>query len=98
MIYIPKQGMLKAVQQRFPSRHYVMVDDKLHLLVAMKQILGERLTTVFARQGHCAVDPHNTAIYPPADIPLERIGDLARVALPDLPGQRTAQLSSKETP
>ena len=98
MIYIHKERMLDAVQQRFPSRHYVMVDDKLRLLAAMKQILGERLTTVFARQGHYALDPHNTATYPPADITLERIGDLAGVELPDLLGQRTARIPSKEPP
>ena len=98
MIYIHKERMLDAVQQRFPSRHYVMVDDKLRLLAAMKQILGERLTTVFPRQGHYAFDPHNLATYSPADITLERIGDLARFELPDLLGQRTARIPSKESP
>ena len=64
----------------------------------LKQILGERLTTVFPRLGHYAFDPRNLATYSPADITLERIGDLARVELPDLLGQRTTHLSSKETP
>jgi len=98
MIYIHKERMLDAVQQRFPSRHYVMVDDKLRLLAAMKQVLGERLTTVFVRQGHYAFDPQHTAGHPAADITLERIGELAAVELPDLLGLRTDQLPSKETP
>ncbi len=90
LIYIHKELMLDAVQQRYPARHYVMVDDKLRILAAMKQILGERLTTVFPRQGHYALDPHNTATYPPADITLEGIGDLRDVDLPALLGQRQA--------
>ena len=98
MICIHKERILDAVQQRFPSRHYVMVDDKLRLLAAMKQALGERLTTVFTRQGHYAFDPQHTAPYPSADITLERIGDLAGVDLPDLLGQRPARTTSKETP
>ena len=98
MIYIHKEQMLDAVQQHYPAHHYVMVDDKLRILAAMKQTLGERLTTVFPRQGHYAVDPHNIAKYPPADITLERIADLASVGLPDLLGQRPAHRWSKETP
>ena len=80
-----------------PAQHYVMVDDKLRLLAAMKQTWGGRLTTVFVRQGHYAFDPRHTASYPPADITLQCIGDLARVDLPDLLEQRPAKLPSKET-
>ena len=98
LIYIHKEQMLDAVQQHYPAHHYVMVDDKLRILAAMKQTLSERLTTVFPRQGHYAVDPHNIATYPPADITLERIGDLANVDLPDLLGQRPANIPSKKTP
>ena len=97
MIYIHKEHMLEAVQQRFPSQHYVMVDDKLRLLAAMKQTLGERLTTVFIRQGHYAFDPRHTAGYPPADITLQCIGDLASVDLPGLLGRRPANIPSKDS-
>ena len=90
LIYIHKELMLDAVQQRYPARHYVMVDDKLRILAAMKQVLGERLTTVFPRQGHYAFDAHNIASYPPADITLEGIGDLAGIDLPALLGRRPA--------
>jgi len=76
LIYIHKEQMLDDVAQRYPARHYVMVDDKLRILAAMKNILQGRLTTVFPRQGHYAVDPHNIATYPAADLTVERIGDL----------------------
>jgi hypothetical protein len=63
------------VERRYPARHYVMVDDKLRILTAMKKIWGDRLTTVFPRQGHYALDPKNLAAYPPADLTIDRIGD-----------------------
>ena len=59
-----------------------MVDDKLRILAAMKNVLGERLTTVFPRQGHYAIDPHNIATYPAADLTVEHIGDLINYDLP----------------
>jgi len=76
LIYIHKEKMLEDVAQRYPARQYVMVDDKLRILAAMKKILRDRLTTVFPRQGHYALDPHNLSTYPPADLAIDRIGDL----------------------
>ena len=76
LIYIHKEKMLQAVEERYPAHHYVLVDDKLRILASMKANMGERLTTVFPRQGHYAHDPANITLYPPADITLERIGDL----------------------
>lgn len=76
LVYIHKEKMLDKVIERYPARHYVMVDDKLRILAAMKTILGDRLTTVFPRQGHYALDARNTVLYPAADITVERIGDL----------------------
>jgi FMN phosphatase YigB (HAD superfamily) len=76
LIYIHKEQMLEDVEHRYPAHHYVMVDDKLRILAAMKNIWGERLTTVFPRQGHYALDRKNTATYPPADVSVERIGAL----------------------
>jgi hypothetical protein len=64
------------VEQRFPAEHYVMFDDKLRILEAMKKVWKSRLTTVFVRQGHYARDQKALAQYPPADVTLERIGDL----------------------
>ncbi|MBA3625551.1 MAG: hypothetical protein H0W48_14110 [Methylibium sp.] len=77
LIYIHKEQMLDAVQRHYPARHYVIVDDKLRILAAMKDVLQERLTTVFPRQGHYAFDPVSIAQYPAADFTAEHIGDLA---------------------
>jgi FMN phosphatase YigB (HAD superfamily) len=77
MICIHKEQMLDAVAERYPARHYVMVDDKLRILSAIKKHWKEGVTTVFVRQGHYALDPANLAASPPADITVERIGDLA---------------------
>ncbi|WP_118184079.1 HAD family hydrolase [Paraburkholderia phosphatilytica] len=84
LIYVHKETMLAEVERRFPAKHYVMVDDKLRILAAMKKIWGERLTTVFPRQGHYALDAREIAKYPPADITIERIGDLAGFDLASL--------------
>jgi FMN phosphatase YigB (HAD superfamily) len=90
LIYIHKEQMLEDVERRYPARHYVMVDDKLRILAAMKKIQRDRLTTVFPRQGHYALDPKNIAAYPPADITVERIGDLVDYGLPALLGTAKA--------
>ena len=66
LIYLHKERMLDAMQRRFPASHYVMVDDKPQLLAAMKRVLGEKLTTVFVRQGHYAVESTNKVIDPAA--------------------------------
>jgi FMN phosphatase YigB (HAD superfamily) len=76
LIYIHKERELDDVARRFPAEHYVLVDDKLHLLAAVKEVWGPRVTTVFVRQGHYAHDPAILASYPPADLTVERIGDL----------------------
>jgi hypothetical protein len=76
LIYVHKEQMLDAVGRLHPARHYVMVDDKLRLLAAVKAVLGDRVTTVFPRQGHYALDPANATLYPPADVTVEQIGDL----------------------
>ena len=76
LIYIHNEEMLDDVERRYPARHYVMVDDKLHILAAMTTVWRDRLTTVFPRQGHYAFDPAIVAKSPPADITVERIGDL----------------------
>ena len=77
LIYIHKEQMLDAVQRLYPARYYVMVDDKLRILDAMKRVMRGSLTTVFPRQGHYAFDPAEIAKYPEADITVEHIGDLA---------------------
>jgi FMN phosphatase YigB (HAD superfamily) len=76
LIYIHKEQELREIEQRFPARHYVMVDDKLQILAAVKEQWRERVTTVFVKQGHYAANPDTLAAYPPADITLKHIADL----------------------
>ena len=76
LIYIHKEKELDDVERRFPASHYVLVDDKLRILTAVKTIWGAKVTTVFPRQGHYALDPAIVADNPPADITIDRIGDL----------------------
>ena len=83
MICVHKQQSLPAMQRRYPASHYVMVDDKPQLLAAMKQAMGDRLTTVFVRQGHYSIASGVTGIMPPPDRTIERIGDLCELRLSD---------------
>ena len=83
LIYIHKEHELDDVERRYPADHYVLVDDKIRILTAVKKIWGERLTTVFPRQGHYALAPE-VASFPPPDITLERIGDFCDYDLPRL--------------
>ena len=96
LIFVHKEQMLDAVVKRYPARHYVMIDDKLRILAAMKQTWNERLTTIFPRQGHYAMDPRDIAAYPPADISIERIGDLVNADLAMLDGNRQAGNAQSE--
>jgi len=79
LIYIHKEQELDDVEHWYPARHYVLIDDKLRILHAVKQIWGDRVTTVFPRQGHYALDPKEIAAHPPADITIESIGELVRL-------------------
>ena len=76
LIYVHKEFELDDVERRYPASHYVLVDDKLRILTAIKKIWGARVTTVFPRQGHYAHDPQVLTTYPPADVTIERIGEL----------------------
>ncbi len=83
LIYVHKERVLDHVQSRYPAKHYVMVDDKSNILAAMKRIMGERLTTVFVRQGHYANEPQANAVDPAPDLTIERIEDLISFNLND---------------
>ncbi|AIE84834.1 HAD family hydrolase [Fimbriimonas ginsengisoli] len=84
LIYIHKEQDLEDVECEYPADHYILVDDKLRILSAVKEIWGSRVTTVFPRQGHYALDPEVTAKYPPADVTIDRIGDLINYDLATL--------------
>jgi FMN phosphatase YigB (HAD superfamily) len=82
LIYLHKEQMLDAVARRFPAAHYVMVDDKLRILAAMKAHWQQRLTTVFVRQGHYALDERELSAWPAADVSLAQVGTLDPHTLP----------------
>jgi FMN phosphatase YigB (HAD superfamily) len=84
LIYIHKERELDDVKQRYPAEHYLLVDDKLRILTAVKKVWGSRVTTVFPRQGHYAHDPQALATYPRADVTIECIGDLLSYNLNEL--------------
>ena len=81
LIYIHKEEQLADVERRYPADHYVLVDDKVRILAAIKQAWGARVTTVFPRQGHYALDAAEVAKYPAPDLTIGRIGELADLAL-----------------
>ena len=83
LIYIHKEVELAHVERLFPARHYVMIDDKLRLLAAIKQYWGERVTTVMPRQGHYAEDMRTLTEYPAADLTISHIGDLVQFTRED---------------
>ena len=84
LIYIHKEESLEDVERRYPAERYILVDDKLRILDAVKQVWGARVTTVFPRQGQYAHDAKVISALPPADVTIERIGDLLDYDLPRL--------------
>ena len=84
MIFVHKEQELSVVEERFPAEHYVMVDDKVRVLAAMKEIWGDRLTTVSVKQGHYANDPVLEHQYPAADLSLQSISEFSQLGINDL--------------
>jgi FMN phosphatase YigB (HAD superfamily) len=94
LIYVHKEEQLDQVQRLYPARCYVLVDDKLRLLTAAKQVMRDRLVTVFPRQGHYALDAVDNARYPAADCAVDAIADLLALdlrALVRAPPQETTR-------
>jgi FMN phosphatase YigB (HAD superfamily) len=102
LIYIHKELELAEVERIYPSKHYVMIDDKLRILNGVKKVWGERVTTVFPVQGHYAQDPANLAGCQPADIQLDQIGDLNNFSLsafvPGRPNHETDARTARSRP
>jgi FMN phosphatase YigB (HAD superfamily) len=84
LIYVHKQDQLRDARKRFPADHYVVVDDKLHILAAIKKIWKNKVTTIFVRQGHYAFDPKIISHNPPADLTIQGIGELLSFEKQDL--------------
>jgi FMN phosphatase YigB (HAD superfamily) len=91
LIYIHKELALDDVERRYPARHYVLVDDKIRILAAVKKAWGDRVTTVFPRQGKFALDASAVAASPPADIAVDRIADLLEFEPPVFAGHPTTR-------
>ena len=88
LIYVHKELELQDVERRYPARRYVLVDDKLRILSAVKAAWGERVVTVFVRQGHYAHDAQGIANYPPADHSIDRISEVVALARSLEPGPK----------
>ena len=99
LIYIHKELELGDVEAKYPAKHYVMVDDKVRILAAIKQNWGARVTTIFPRQGHYALDKALVAQYPPPDITLESIGELQKYSLDQIlsAAKTTPKRTAKKT-
>ena len=95
LVYLHKEHELDDVESRFPSEHYVLIDDKLRILAAIKKIWRDRVTTVFVRQGHYALDTKIIAKYPPADVTVNRIGDLLKFDFQKLRAGKMTKMESK---
>jgi FMN phosphatase YigB (HAD superfamily) len=93
LIYIHKEHELEDVERRYPAEQYVLIDDKIRILSAVKKIWGDRLTTVFPRQGHYA-RAADVSSYPPADLTIERIENLVAYDLPALLGAAQTRRTS----
>jgi len=93
-LYVHKERELDDVEQRYPADHYVLVDDKLRVLAAVKSVWGARVTTMFPRQGHYAHDPEILATNPAADLTIERIGDLVVYDLSTLRARASAGVAA----
>jgi hypothetical protein len=82
LVFIHKEHMQDEIDRLYPAPRHAMVDDKLRILTAMKADRGERITTIFVRQGHYAHDLKAVAELPPADLSIPRIGTLLACDLP----------------
>jgi FMN phosphatase YigB (HAD superfamily) len=91
LIYVHKEGMLDAVADRYPARHYVMVDDKVRILAAMKEAWSDRVTTIFPRQGHYAMDLRAISAFVAPDLAVAGIGDLVGHDRPAFAGGGSAR-------
>ena len=95
LIYIHKEAALDDVERRYPAYHYVLVDDKMRILAAVKQFWRERVTTVFVHQGQYARDAEAVHAFPPADLTIEHIGDLCDFDLSRLRAAAAMPISSE---
>jgi FMN phosphatase YigB (HAD superfamily) len=75
LIYVHKENELKEVERRLPATHYALIDDKARILAAAKLAWADRVTTIFPKQGHYAIEepPRDPAS---VDRMIDNIGEL----------------------
>jgi hypothetical protein len=75
LIYVHKENELKDVERYYPAAHYALIDDKARILAAVKAAWGDRVTTIFPKQGYYALEepPRDAAS---VDRAIDKIGDL----------------------
>jgi FMN phosphatase YigB (HAD superfamily) len=91
LLYVHKEKELAEVARLYPAGHYVLIDDKVRILSAVKNAWGARVTTVFPKQGHYATDAA-IAGYPAPDVEVGHIADLLGVTPP--PGTDKSRTAS----
>jgi FMN phosphatase YigB (HAD superfamily) len=94
LIYVHKEDSLDDIRRQYPADHYVLIDDKLRILSAVKAAWGANVTTIFPRQGQFADDPKAMKAYPRPDATIARIADLIDL---DLAALIRAQSSTSQT-
>jgi hypothetical protein len=84
LIYVHKEHELDDIAERYPANHYVLIDDKVRILDTVKRVWNSRVTTVFPRQGHYAMDEKELVKYRPPDLTIEHVAILLDHDLPTL--------------
>ncbi len=57
LIYIHKEQELDDVEHWYPAKHYVLIDDKIRILAAVKKAWGDRVTTDISPAGALCARP-----------------------------------------
>jgi hypothetical protein len=86
LLYAHKQEHLAEIAQRYPADHAVSIDDKPAILLDMKNLLGDKVTTVFVRQGKYAAEQLPEGFTP--DITVDHIADLQHISSSEFLGQK----------
>jgi FMN phosphatase YigB (HAD superfamily) len=79
LVCVHKERQVEELKERFPARHYALVDDKPALLQRMKARLGDDLTTIWVRQGHYAREAGAAQLHPAPDLSIDAIAQLCQL-------------------
>jgi hypothetical protein len=78
-----KEECVDDIRRLFPASHYVMIDDKPRIHAALRDGLGQQVTTILVLQGSYALSPQALA-FPRADIEVESTAALALLSAEDI--------------